>query len=83
MATTSKRLKYFYEPNDLVNAFLFDKVAKHVNIESKGAFELKLGGDAPFDPFTETTQLVSTAKIEHKVKNPSPVYMKMKKCDII
>ena len=61
MATPSKRRKYLYEADDLVDEFLFNVVTKHVNIENISLFGLKFGEDLPTDPFAveEKTKRVS------------------------
>ena len=59
MATPSKKGKYLYEANDLVDDFLFNKVVKHVNIEHIEAFGLKLGGHVLVDPSAGEVHAVS------------------------
>ena len=62
MATASKKGKYLYEANDLVDDFLFNEVTKHLNVDKIGVFGLKVAEELPFEPWTGEgqTQRVST-----------------------
>ena len=62
MATASKKRKYLYEEDDLVDDFLFSEVAKHLNGDKIGVFGLKIDEDLPFESLTREgqTQRVST-----------------------
>ena len=62
MATASKKGKYLYEEDDLLDDFLFNEVAKHLNGDKIGVFGLKIAEDLPFESLTGEgqTQRVST-----------------------
>ena len=66
MATSSKKGKYLYEANDLVDDFLFNEVTKHLNVDKIGVFGPKIDEDLPFEPLTVEgqTQRVSTIPVK-------------------
>ena len=53
MATPSKRGKYLYESNDLVDDFLFNVVIKHVNIDKISDFTRHFEIELIADPLTQ------------------------------
>ena len=59
MATPSKKGKYLYEANDVVDDQLFEVVTKHVNIDSIDTFGQIIGEDEPTDPFEGQPERVS------------------------
>ena len=75
MATPSKKGKYLYEANDIVDDQLFEVVTKHVNIANIGTFGQRISEDSPLDPFAGQLERVSTipfewlAKIERFMRN--------------
>ena len=63
MATPSKKGKYSYEGNDLVDEFLFNLVTNHVNIDIISLFGLKFGEDLPIDPLAAEDQVQQVNQI--------------------
>ena len=63
MATPSKKGKYLYEANDLVDEFLFNEVANHVNPDFISRFGLKFYSDLPYDQFAREGQTEGVSKI--------------------
>ena len=53
MATPSKRGKYLYDVNDLLDNFLFNVVIKHVNIDKVSDFARHFGIELIADPLTQ------------------------------
>ena len=61
MATPSKKGKYLYKADDLVDDFLFDEVAKDLKIDQIGAFVRTFREEETIEPLTweEQTRKVS------------------------
>ena len=57
MATPSKKGKYLYEANDLVDNFLFNVVIKHVNIDKISDFARHFEIEQIADPLTQEAQV--------------------------
>ena len=75
MATPSKKGKYHYEANDIVDDQLFEVVTKHVNVANIGTFGQRISEDSWLDPFAGQLERVSKipfewlAKIERFMRN--------------
>ena len=61
MATPSKRGKYLFEANDLVDDFIFNVVIKHVNTDQIRNFARHFGLEFDFLPTTD--QLTTEAQV--------------------
>ena len=68
MATPSKKGKYLYEANDLVDDQLFEVVRNHVNIDHVGIFGQRIGEEEPLDLFAGPPERVSTFPFEWLAK---------------